>query len=146
MYKANNADMAKELAKEHNLNYGMSIFDGKWYVGSPEELKKIGVTDIDKSESVSKAKYIIDMLEEEEWRVKYARREPSTDSILKKYAPGEKKFDVQVYSDQEATKKYARFMWDQKRPKKSDKKVMINGYPWELQWLPDLTEQKSKGM
>jgi hypothetical protein len=64
MYKVNNAEMAKELAKEYNLSYGMSLFDGKWYVGSPEELKKIGVTDIDKSENVSKAKHIINILEE----------------------------------------------------------------------------------
>lgn len=50
MYKVNNVTMAKERAKESNLSYGMSIFDGKWYVGSPEELKEIGVIDIDKSE------------------------------------------------------------------------------------------------
>jgi len=94
---------------------------------------------------MSKAKNIIDMCEEE-WQVKYARMEPSTDSTLKKYAPGEKKFDVQVYDDPEATKKYGRFMWDQSsKPKKSQKKVTMNGYNWQLQWLPDMTEQKDGG-
>jgi len=58
--------MAKESAQEHNLHYGMSALDGKWYVGSPEELKKAGCANIDKSEGkMSKAMEIVKSLSEE---------------------------------------------------------------------------------
>lgn len=67
MYKYNNAKVAKESAQEHNLHYGMSALDGKWYVGSPEELKKAGCADIDRSEGkMSKAMEIVNMMEQEE--------------------------------------------------------------------------------
>jgi len=38
--------LAKMLAFQHNLNYGNSILDGNFYVGTEEELTIAGVTDI----------------------------------------------------------------------------------------------------
>lgn len=67
MYKYNNAKVAKESAQEKNLHYGMSALDGKWYVGSVEELKKAGCANIDKSEGkMSKALEIVKMIKEDE--------------------------------------------------------------------------------
>ena len=79
-----------------------------------------------------------------DWKIKYARKEPAADPILKKYAPEAKRYDVQVYNDPEATKPYGRFSWDQHPPKKNQKSVVLNGYRWELKWLPDLVEGMTK--
>jgi len=48
MKKVNNEKLAKQLAKEDKLFYGMSVFDGKFYIGTEEQLKKIGCVDITK--------------------------------------------------------------------------------------------------
>jgi len=45
MYKFNSEKEAIEKAKELDLCYGWSIFSTGWYVGSEQELKKIGVLD-----------------------------------------------------------------------------------------------------
>jgi len=42
MFKANTEETARELAREHNLSHGFSVFDGKWYVGTTEQLAAIG--------------------------------------------------------------------------------------------------------
>ena len=46
MTRVNNEKMAKKIAKEDGLLYGMSVFGGKWYTGTREQLKKIGVVKI----------------------------------------------------------------------------------------------------
>jgi hypothetical protein len=46
MMKVGNEDMAQDFAKERKQSYGMSVFDGKWYVGEVDELKKLGITAI----------------------------------------------------------------------------------------------------
>lgn len=46
MYKCNSESAARAMAVSESLFYGTSVFDGKVYVGHPDELAKIGVTDI----------------------------------------------------------------------------------------------------
>jgi len=46
MVKVGNEKMAKEFAKDEQKFYGMSVFDGKWYIGEIEELKKLGINRI----------------------------------------------------------------------------------------------------
>ena len=43
MHKTENEKVAKELAKGKDLFYGVCGFNGSFYVGTKEELKKIGV-------------------------------------------------------------------------------------------------------
>jgi len=44
MYRCNNKDTAEHLAKINKLLYGFSVLDHKsWYVGTKEQLVKIGV-------------------------------------------------------------------------------------------------------
>lgn len=43
MFRYNSKSLAREKAKELNLEYGFSVFDGRMYVGTKEELDKIGV-------------------------------------------------------------------------------------------------------
>ena len=43
MYKYKSKILAYEKAVELKLSYGMSVFDGCFYVGTVEQLNKIGV-------------------------------------------------------------------------------------------------------
>lgn len=43
MYRTNNRERAIELASSKGLEFGHSVFDGRFYVGNLEELVKIGV-------------------------------------------------------------------------------------------------------
>ena len=43
MYKYKSKSLAYEKAVELKLSYGMSVFDGCFYVGTVEQLNKIGV-------------------------------------------------------------------------------------------------------
>lgn len=48
MYKCRTSEVAKSIAKENNLCYGLSVFGDNsghpsWYVGTLEQLEKIGV-------------------------------------------------------------------------------------------------------
>lgn len=46
MFITNTEETAKKIAIEKKKSYGWSVFgQGKWYVGTEEELKKIGVLD-----------------------------------------------------------------------------------------------------
>lgn len=88
----------------------------------------------------------------------YARREPTQDAtsimlglghpnkpvdpalsdqdMLKRGLFG--KLDVAVYRDAAMTIPFARYSWDlSKKPRPGQKKVMLNCYFWELQWMPD---------
>ena len=74
----------------------------------------------------------------------YARREPTTDGVLFKYAPKAKRFDVVLYTDRNATKPKARFMWfsaGNLRP--THKTVMLNCYRWRAVWLPKVQAVQS---
>jgi hypothetical protein len=46
MYRCRIEKVAREIATEKSASYGMSVFDGAWYVGTAEELRKIGVVDV----------------------------------------------------------------------------------------------------
>jgi len=89
-----------------------------------------------------KAQRLIKLIEQEkDWQVKYARFEPTTDSLIRSFKQVWDKLDVQVYDDPQATKKYGRFMWDDSnKPRKGQSSVVMNGYKWNLQWLPNLAE------
>jgi hypothetical protein len=43
MYKYKSKALAREKADDLNLYYGTSVFDGYYYVGTQEQLTKIGV-------------------------------------------------------------------------------------------------------
>jgi hypothetical protein len=43
MYKCTSEKLAQSLAKDFGLSYGWSVFGG-WFVGTAEQLGKIGVT------------------------------------------------------------------------------------------------------
>jgi len=45
MFRAKIEKVAADLAKEHGLSYGWSVF-GDWFVGTEEQLAKIGVTEV----------------------------------------------------------------------------------------------------
>lgn len=66
----------------------------------------------------------------------YAKREPTSDDILKKYAPNAKKFDVVIYSDKEGQNKKCVFRWDlSSKPTRRNKYVMINCFRYKLEWI-----------
>jgi len=44
-------DLAKEQAGEEGLFYGWSVFGGDWYVGTEEQLAKIGVFEMREGKS-----------------------------------------------------------------------------------------------
>jgi hypothetical protein len=39
--------VAESIATREQSCFGMSIFDGKWYVGDSAQLSRIGVTDVE---------------------------------------------------------------------------------------------------
>lgn len=49
MRKYASESAARDYAKSMGLAYGWSVFSAGWFVGTPEELKKIGVIDIKKN-------------------------------------------------------------------------------------------------
>ncbi len=46
MNKCNTESVARSLAAESKLHYGVSVFDGKFYVGDVQELQDIGVIEL----------------------------------------------------------------------------------------------------
>lgn len=46
MYKLRAANLAADKARETGLSYGWSILSPYWYVGTPEQLERIGVVDV----------------------------------------------------------------------------------------------------
>ena len=68
----------------------------------------------------------------------YARREPTTDSVLLKYAPQVRKLDVVIYNDENGTTPKARFSWwHSGKPHKGSKVITLNCWRWALKWLPE---------
>lgn len=66
----------------------------------------------------------------------YARKEPSTDEILKQHAPNAKKFDVVIYRDNQAQDKSCVFRWDlSNKPTRRNKYVTVNCFRYKLQWI-----------
>ena len=45
MTKVDQEDYAIQMAEEQGAFYGMSVFDGKWYIGTEEEVKNVGVVE-----------------------------------------------------------------------------------------------------
>lgn len=75
---------------------------------------------------------------------KYLRLEPTTDPAIETYKDSielvtelKTKKDVVVYSDKQARKPYARFMWYQDKPGKRSKYVTLNSHRWHVVWLED---------
>lgn len=79
----------------------------------------------------------------EEWKnivsmqpTMYARKEPSTDEILKQYAPNAKKFDIVIYSDAQAQRQKCVFSWYlSNKPTRRNKYVMFNCFRYRLEWI-----------
>ena len=70
--------------------------------------------------------------------VRYARKEPTTDDVVKKYGQPDRVYDVQLYHDKAAKKQYARFVWYSRgKPTRRNKFVTVNGYRSMIEWLPD---------
>lgn len=66
----------------------------------------------------------------------YARKEPSTDEILKRYAPNAKKFDVVIYSDAQAQRTKCVFsLYLSNKPTRRNKYVTINCFRYKLEWI-----------
>ena len=65
----------------------------------------------------------------------YARQEPTTDAIIKKYAPKANKKDTVFYKDKGATQFYARWQWDQGGRPVKRKTVVLNCYRWAIVWI-----------
>lgn len=43
MFRCLSEKCARDLSAKHDLLYGFSVFDGKWYVGTAAQLDRIGV-------------------------------------------------------------------------------------------------------
>lgn len=66
----------------------------------------------------------------------YARKEPTTDDVLLKYAPGAKKFDVVLYADREGKLKKGTYRWDlSSKPTRRNKFVNFNCFRYRLEWI-----------
>lgn len=46
MSKCNSGETARAIASERRQSFGWSVHGGAWYVGSPEELRRIGCADV----------------------------------------------------------------------------------------------------
>ena len=46
MYTVRNSRMAELIAYEHCLMYGMSALDGRWHVGTRDQLEAIGCVEV----------------------------------------------------------------------------------------------------
>lgn len=71
----------------------------------------------------------------------YLRREPTTDSELKRCAPKARRFDVVAYASRaDAAKRKAKACWSwyQSKPTKRRRRVTLNCWQWRVVWLPDL--------
>jgi hypothetical protein len=68
----------------------------------------------------------------------FARREPTTDDVVKRYAPNAKRFDVVLYSDRELTQRVAVFSWFGTPPRTGQKSTMLNCFRYALTWMPRL--------
>lgn len=56
MFKRRNEADACECAAQHGLSYGFCVFDGFMYVGTQEQLERIGCINIKKPEAVQEGK------------------------------------------------------------------------------------------
>ncbi|MDQ0301382.1 hypothetical protein [Ancylobacter polymorphus] len=70
----------------------------------------------------------------------YLRREPTTDPVLRKYAPDARRPDVVAYRDAECTRPAGRWPWHYKRPDRRNRSIVLNCYRWRAVWLPPLLE------
>lgn len=71
----------------------------------------------------------------------FARREPTTDPILRAMAPKARRSDVQVYRDADATQPVGRFPWNySNKPRSKQRRVTLNCARYALQWLAPLSQ------
>lgn len=74
--------------------------------------------------------------------LRYLRKEPTNDTILKAYAPKARRYDVVAYGDSKAeTAPVARWPWfyTDSKPRKGRRTVTLNCFTYAAVWLPDLT-------
>lgn len=65
----------------------------------------------------------------------YARKEPTTDSLLLSMKPNSKRRDTVIYEDKACTQQKARIPWYHKNCPISRKTVMLNCNQYSLEWL-----------
>ncbi len=65
----------------------------------------------------------------------YARKEPTTDPILKSHGE-DKRQDTVIYADRACTQLKARFSWlFSGMPRRGQKLVTLNCFRWHLEWV-----------
>ena len=68
--------------------------------------------------------------------VLYARKELTDDSVLKKYSPDTKRYDVVFYKDKGMKKKYATYPWHYDDiPDRRNKKINFGGAIYRIVWV-----------
>jgi len=67
----------------------------------------------------------------------YAKREPTTDSVLKMYGgKSNGVYDVVVYKDKQCSNVFARIPWHYtSKPTRRNKYITLNCYKWRLEWV-----------
>ncbi|HDR9105375.1 hypothetical protein [Paraburkholderia sp. A3RO-2L] len=66
----------------------------------------------------------------------FARREPTTDAVVKAHRGGAGKKDTVFYRDALCTEIMARIPWYQTgHPRRNSTKVTLNCFRWNLQWV-----------
>lgn len=76
----------------------------------------------------------------------FAKKEPTTDAIAIQYCPNIKnKKDTVLYRDRECTQLAGRWSWYHSNcPRRSQKKVMFNCWPWKLEWIAETNAAVAK--
>lgn len=72
----------------------------------------------------------------------YARREPTTDPVVRQYAPESKRRDVCLYQDRECSVLRARIPWHHANCPRTRRTITLNCYRWRLEWLPAVDHQE----
>lgn len=74
----------------------------------------------------------------------FARKEPTTDKVLRVVSPAAKKMDTVLYRDLEGISIAARIPWHFKSttPKRGQRTIVFNCARFRLAWLPPRTAQE----
>lgn len=65
----------------------------------------------------------------------YARQEPTQDKVIITYQSDSKKMDTVFYKDKKALEFYALIPWHHSNRPISRKKVTLNCFNWEVEWI-----------
>lgn len=68
----------------------------------------------------------------------FAREEPTTDDVLRQYAPEAKRLDTVFYEDSACQVPYARIPWHHRGRPRKRRSVVLNCFRWNLQWVSPL--------